>query len=175
MCDPATLLIGSTLIGTAGNFVGAAMTAASAKAENDFRQYQIDIQNKQEAENLKLAELNAAQVEQSRQAEARRLRASNIAFLASSGATNYSFFEGADKAADRALRKDIASLRLNLATTTSRIADQIAVNKAQSQFSNLSTNLQTASAYTNAAFRSASLGFDNQYKGQYYSTGNKGP
>ena len=41
MCDPATLLIGSTLIGTAGNFVGAAMTASAAQAENEYRQFQI--------------------------------------------------------------------------------------------------------------------------------------
>lgn len=169
MCDPATLLIGSTLIGTAGNFVGAAMTASAAQAENEYRQYQLNIQNKQLENDRKLAELNASQVENQRRQEARRLRATNEAFLAGSGiGQSMSFLEGADKAADRALREDVASLRLNLATTTSRIADQIAVNKAQSQFSSASARMQSTMAYTNAFFDSASLASGNMFKGQYY-------
>jgi hypothetical protein len=169
MCTGAELLIGSTLIGTAGNFVGAAMTASAAAAENEFRQYQLDIQNKQLEQDQKLAEANAAQVEAQRRQEARRLRATNEAFLAGSGiGTSMSFLEGSDKAADRALRQDVASLRLNLATTTSRIADQIAVNKAQGMFSSFSSRLQATQAYTGAFFDSASLASNNYFKGQYY-------
>lgn len=169
MCDPATLLIGSTLIGTAGNFVGAAMTASAAQAENEYRQFQLDVQNKQLENDRKLAELNASQVENQRRQEARRLRATNEAFLAGSGiGQSMSFLEGADKAADRALRQDIASLRLNLATTTSRIADQISVNKAQSQFSSASARMQSTMAYTNAFFDSANQATSNMFKGQYY-------
>lgn len=172
MCTGAELLIGSTLIGTAGNFVGAAMTASAAQAENEYRQFQLDIQNKQLENDRKLAELNASQVETQRRQEARRLRATNEAFLAGSGiGQSMSFLEGADKAADRALRQDVASLRLNLATTTSRIADQISVNKAQSQFSSASARMQSTMAYTNAFFDSASLASSNMQKGQYYKVG----
>jgi hypothetical protein len=169
MCDPVSILIGSTLIGAAGNFASAAMTSTMAQTENEYRQYQLDIQNRQLANDRKLAELNASQVEIERRKEARRLRATNEAFLAGSGiGQSMSFLEGADKAADRALRQDVASLRLNLATTTSRIADQIAVNKAQSQFSSFSSRMQSTMAYTNAFFDTASLATSNIQKGQYY-------
>lgn len=172
MCTGAELLIASTVTAGVGNLVGAVMTSSMAQAENEARQFQLGVQNKQLANDQKLAEVNATQVEVERRNEARRLRATNMAFMAGSGiGTSYSFLEGADKLADKNLRQDVADLRLNLATTTSRIADQISINKAQSQFSEYATGMKSMMAYTNAFFDTASTGMSNSFKAKYYGVG----
>jgi hypothetical protein len=66
---------------------------------------------------------------------ARQARSSNMAMLAASGVTeNFSFTEGADKASDRAMRQDLATLRLNSSYQINRISDQIFVNKQEGRF-----------------------------------------
>lgn len=165
MCTGAEILIASTAITAISSAASAGFAVTAANAENEMRQYQLDIQNKQLAADQKLAEAQATQVEADRRAESRRLRATNEAFMAGSGiGESYSFLQGADKAADRALRTDVANLRLNLATTTSRIADQIAVNRAQAQYGDFATRLTAASKYTNAFFDTASAAAGNYYK-----------
>ena len=169
MCTGAELHIASSLVSGAGAIAGAAATSAAAQTENNFRQYQLNIQNKQLETDAKLAEVNASQVELQRREEARRLRASNEAFLAGSGVgTSFSFLEGSSVAADRALRNDVASLRLNLGVNTNRIADQIAVNRAEGQFSKARADQTSQSAYMNAAFDTASSAFGNAYKAKTY-------
>lgn len=81
------------------------------------------------------------------------MRGSNYAFLAMSGASdNISFFEGADKANADAARRDVGTLRLNSEYSTNRIADQIAVNKANVQFGYDKADMESSSAFTKAAF-----------------------
>jgi hypothetical protein len=172
MCTGIELiLLGSTLVGTAGNFVQAGQQAAMAKSEADWQNYQLEIQNRQLSTDRKLQEINAAQVEAKRRDEARMLRASNEAFIAQSGVSqNISFLEGINPAADRALRSDIGSLRLNLSSETNRIADQIMVNKAQAEFGMGRAKVIGANAYTNAAFSSAADASSNYFKYDYYKT-----
>lgn len=171
MCTGLELLVASTLVSTTGAFVQAGQQAAVAKSEADWQKYQLDIENKQLEADRKLQEANAAQVEAKRREDARKLRASNDAFIAGSGVgTNISFMEGIDPAAERALRSDISSLRLNTAAQTNRIADQIMVNKAQAEFGMGRARITAANAYTNALFSSAASATSTFGKSQFYKT-----
>lgn len=157
MCISLTAaLIGSTLISTAGAFVGAAGQAAAAESEAAWRNYQLDVQNRQLAEDAELTRIAALETENKRLDQSRRLRAANEAFLAGSGVgESRSFLQGVEPQGERALRSDVASLRLQSATQINRIADQIAVNKAEGQFARGSAAMAGNIAYTNAAFNAA--------------------
>ena len=157
MCEPITLLIAaSTAISSVGAFVGAAGQSAIAQSEADWRNYQIDIQNRQLAEDAELTRIAALETENARLDQNRRLRAANEAYIAGSGVgESRSFLQGVEPQGERALRQDVASLRLQSATQINRIADQIAVNKAEGQFARARADLTSSYAYTNAAFSAA--------------------
>ena len=57
MCDPVTLLIASTAVSAIGGVAQAGMTSAAAESEAAFRNYQIEIQNRQLEEDKKQAEI----------------------------------------------------------------------------------------------------------------------
>lgn len=151
MC--VTAIVASTLISAVGGFVGASQQSAAAESEAAFRNYQLDIQNRQLAEDAELTRIQALEVENKRLDQNRRLRAANEAFLAGSGVgESRSFIQGVEPQGERALRSDVASLRLQSATQINRIADQIAVNKAEGQFARARADMTSSSAYTNAFF-----------------------
>jgi hypothetical protein len=158
MCEPITLLIAaSTAISSVGGFVSAAGQSAMAQSEADWRNYQLEVQNRQLAEDQELTRIQALETENKRLDQNRRLRAANEAFLAGSGVgESRSFLQGVEPQGERALRQDVASLRLQSATQINRIADQIAVNKAEGQFARARADLTSSYAYTNAAFNAAS-------------------
>ena len=168
MCDPFTLLAASTAVSTIGGFAQAGMTAAAAESEAAFRNYQLEMQNRQLAEDKKQAEIQAIQQENARQDAARRARATNEAFIASSGVgENISFLQGADVVAEKNLRQDVASMRLNAAIGQNRIADQIMVNKAEGQFAIARAGMTSQAAYTGAAVNAISSGLSNAYRYKY--------
>jgi hypothetical protein len=155
MCEPISFLIASTLISSVGGFVSASGQAAAAQSEAEWRNYQLDVQNRQ-LEDAELTRIQALEVENKRLDQSRRLRAANEAFLAGSGVgESRSFLQGVEPQGERALRSDVASLRLQSATQINRIADQIAVNKAEGQFARGSAAMAGNIAYTNAAFNAA--------------------
>jgi len=171
MCFGPELLLASTLISAGGTALSAVNASNAAKSEADWQKYQLDIQNKQLETDRKMQEVNAAQVEAKRREEAKRLRASNEAFIAASGVgQNISFLEGIDPAANRALKSDIASLRLNTAAETNRIADQIMVNKAQAQFGMGRAKTIGANSLFGAAFDIGGNATEKLYKYDYYKT-----
>jgi hypothetical protein len=151
MCEPITLLIAaSTAISSVGGFVSAAGQSAMAQSEADWRNYQLEVQNRQLAEDQELTRIQALETENKRLDQ-------NEAFLAGSGVgESRSFLQGVEPQGERALRQDVASLRLQSATQINRIADQIAVNKAEGQFARARADLTSSYAYTNAAFNAAS-------------------
>lgn len=154
MC--VTAIVASTLISATGAFVGAAGQAAAAESEAAWRNYQLEIQNRQLAEDAELTRIQALETENKRLEQNRRLRAANEAFLAGSGVgESRSFLQGVEPQAERTLRQDVASLRLQSATQINRIADQIAVNKAEGQFARARADMTASSAYASAAFSAA--------------------
>jgi hypothetical protein len=169
MC--VTALVASTLVSAVGGFVQAGMASAAAESEAAFRNYQLEVQNKQLEEDRKMAELQALQTENARLLQARKIRAQNEAFIAASGVgESRSFLQGADVASEQNLRQDVANLRLTNVQTTSRIADQIAVNRAEGAFQTAKAGMTGQSAYINAAFNAASSGLNNYTKYAYYKT-----
>ena len=174
MCFGPELLLASTLISAGGTALAAVNASNMAKSEAEWQKYQLDIQNKQLEADRKLQEINAAQVEGKRREEARKLRASNEAFIASSGVgQNISFLEGIDAASNRALKSDIASLRLNTAAETNRIADQIMVNKAQAQFGMGRAKVIGGNAVLGSIFDIGASAASGYGKYDYYKTTGK--
>jgi len=169
MCTGMELLLVSTAVSAVGGVAQAGMTSAAAESEAAFRNYQIEIQNRQLEEDKKQAEIQALQQENARQDASRRARATNEAFIASSGiGENISFLQGAEVVADQNLRRDIASMRLNAAIGQNRIADQIMVNKVEGQFATARAGMTSQGAYIGAITNTASNALGNYYR---YRTG----
>jgi len=157
MCISATAaLIASTAFTAIGGVTSAVMQSAAADSEAAWRNYQLEIQNRQLAEDAELTRIQALETENARRDQSRRLRAANEAYIAGSGVgESRSFLQGVEPQNEATLRKDVAALRLQSATQISRIADQIAVNKAEGQFARARADMTSAAAYTNAAFNAA--------------------
>jgi len=172
MCEPFTLLmLASTAVSAVGGAVQAGQASAAAESEAAFRNYQIEIQNRQLEQDKKQAEIQGLQQENARQDASRRARAANEAFIASSGiGENISFLQGAETVADENLRRDIASMRLNTIIGQNRIADQIMVNKAEGQFATAKAGMVSQGAWTGAITNTIGSALSNAYKGYYYQT-----
>jgi hypothetical protein len=157
MCISATAaLIASTAISAVGAGVSAVQQSAAAESEAAWRNYQLEIQNRQLSEDAELTRIQALETENTRRDQSRKLRAANEAYIAGSGVgESRSFLQGVEPQNQATLRSDIASLRLQSATQINRIADQIAVNKAEGQFARAKADMTATAAYTNAAFSAA--------------------
>jgi hypothetical protein len=157
MCISATAaLIASTAISAVGAGVSAVQQSAAAESEAAWRNYQLEIQNRQLAEDAELTRIQALETENARRDQSRRLRAANEAYIAGSGVgESRSFLQGVEPQNEAMLRQDVAALRLQSATQISRIADQITVNKAEGQFARARADMASTAAYTNAAFSAA--------------------
>jgi hypothetical protein len=154
MC--VTAMVASTLVSAVGGFVQAGQAAAAAESQAEWRNYQIEVQNRQLAEDAELTRIQALEVENQRREKSRKLMAANEAFLAGSGVgESRSFLQGVVPAEEFGLRQDVAALRLQSATQISRIADQIAINKAEGQFARATASMTASNAFTNAAFNAA--------------------
>jgi len=154
MC--VTAMVASTLVSAVGGFVQAGQAAAAAESQAEWRNYQIEVQNRQLAEDAELTRIQALEVENQRREKSRKLMAANEAFLAGSGVgESRSFLQGVVPTEELGLRQDVAALRLQSATQISRIADQIAVNKAEGQFARATASMTASNAFTNAAFNAA--------------------
>jgi hypothetical protein len=164
-------MLASTAVSAVGGAVQAGQASAAAESEAAFRNYQIEIQNRQLEQDKKQAEIQGLQQENARQDASRRARAANEAFIASSGiGENISFLQGAETVADENLRRDIASMRLNTIIGQNRIADQIMVNKAEGQFATAKAGMVSQGAWTGAITNTIGSALSNAYKGYYYQT-----
>lgn len=162
MCTGLEIAIISTAVSAAGSATNAMMASEAADAEAGYRNYQLQKQNEQLKEDMKLTEVQALETENARREQARRVRAQNDAFLAGSGVgESRSFLDGVDQTNDRALRADLTSLRTNASVATSRIADQIGVNNAEAQFARTRASMIKTQAWTDAGFSTASAGLEN--------------
>jgi hypothetical protein len=171
MCISAAILAAGTLIGAAGSFVAAGQQSNAAYAEAAYREQQLQVQNNQIMEDIKLVELQAIQQENERQDQARRLRASNEAFIAGSGVgENMSYLQGTEKTNDLALRQDMTNLRLQASVGRGRMVDQIGVNRLEKQFVNDRASMISTQAYTNAFFNTASSITNNAYSYAKYKS-----
>lgn len=130
MCDPITLAV---IVSTAATAGSGYMQYQGAKSQAAFGSYQNEIMNQQLRQEARNAEIQQIGEENRRLADARSLAASNRAQLAAYGVgENISFLGGLTPADTRSLRTSIQDIRLSGATSQSRIADQIAVNRASS-------------------------------------------
>lgn len=152
-----SLMIAGTLLSVGGSFMGAMQSQQAAESQAKWNEYNLTVQNNQLKNEQDMTRLKAQETEAARLEEDRRMRGRNYAFLATSGASdNISFFEGADKANEETMRRDVGTLRLNSEYQTNRIADQIAVNKANIQFGYQKAEMESSAAFTKAFTGAAS-------------------
>lgn len=150
MC--ASIALATTLLTAVASGGAAVMTQQSAQEEARHARYQMDVQNRQLEEEQQMLRLKTQQQEAERLSQANDLRSRNAAWQAMSGVDeNYSYLEGIDPYNERMLAGDIGTLYLNQKYQGNRIADQIAVNRAQSAFAGTKAGFETMGGYLKAA------------------------
>lgn len=170
MC--ASLAIATTLLTAVASGGSALMTAKASSEEAKQTRFQMDMQNRQLEEEQQMMRLKTQQQEAERISQANDLRSRNMAWQAASGVDeNYSYLEGIDPYNDRMLAGDLGALSLNQRYQTNRIADQIAVNRAQSAFAGTKAGLETMGGYLKAAGSIAADVRGRQRSRNFYSIG----
>jgi hypothetical protein len=164
------LIVAGTALSAGASIYQGVVNADLAQMEADSRDKQLAIQNKQLEEDRRLAQVQATQQENERQRQARRLRAQNESYIAAAGiAANISYQQGIDPANEKALKYDIANLRLTSKVQRGRMLDQIAVNRLESQFNRQAADLRSQSALVTGFAEAGSDIIAGAYKGYYLS------
>lgn len=159
MCISATILAAASLATAAA---GTAMSIASANANAAAQQQQLKIQQEQMIDQLRMERLQAAEAEVARLSDFRRQRAANMVAMATSGLSeNLSFLQGIQPAEERALKFDLRNIRLGLLGQENRIANDIRVNRLNSQM--VAANRSNAVAGSLIGFAGSALQI-----GQFY-------
>lgn len=128
-----------TIAAAAAAVVGTAVSIDSAIKTNAYTQMQLEAERDQLRQQREQARLQGMEAELARLEEFRRTRAANLAAIAGSGIGDHmSFFQGIEKAEEKALRHDLANIRIGVMGAQSRIASDIRVNRIASKVS--STN-----------------------------------
>jgi hypothetical protein len=126
MC--VTLLVASLVVAAGST----AMQIDSANYQAGMTKLQLNEQQEQMRKEQENVRLQAQEAEIARLEEYRQLREANLAGLAASGVgQNMSFTQGMEVASERALRRDLANIRLGKLGGENRIAQQIRVNRTQ--------------------------------------------
>lgn len=126
MC--VSLLVASLVV-AAGSTV---MSIDNANYQAGMTELQLNEQAEQMRKEQENVRLQAMEAEVARLEEYRQVREANLLALAGSGVgQNMSFMQGMEVANDRALRRDLANIRLGKLGGENRIAQQIRVNRTQ--------------------------------------------
>jgi hypothetical protein len=164
MCISATVLaVASLVVSAAGTAVSISAASANAAAQQDM----LDLQRKQMREQMEVQALQAQEAAMNRTEEYRRQRAANLAAMAASGVgQNMSFLQGIAPAEERALRTDLANIRLGFVGGQNRMADEIRVNRLNRDIVGMNKTASIAGSLINFAGSAAQIG--NTY--QTYNT-----
>lgn len=143
MCVTAAIAAVATVAGTAVSIGAANINAAQQKLALDMEKKQLEAERE-------TARAQAVEAETERVAEYERTRAANIAALAATGTRSESFFQGIEKASERALALDLANIRTGFLETDVAAQRGIRVNRMSRQAVSLSAGLQKAGAVIGA-------------------------
>lgn len=162
------LAIGSLVTSAASTVMGISGANANAAAQQEM----LDLQRKQMRDQMEMQVLQAQEAAIQRTEEYRRQRAANLAAMAASGvAQNMSFLQGIMPAEERALRTDLANIRLGFLGNQNRMVEEIRVNRLNSAVTE--TNRKTAIAGSLINFAGSAMQIGNFY--QTYKTPGSAP
>lgn len=154
MC--VSLLVASLVVTAAGT----AMSIDNANYQAGMTKLQLNEQREQMLKEQANVRLQAQEAEVARLEEYRLTREANLLALAGSGVgQSMSFMQGIEQASDKALRRDLANIRIGRIGNENRIAQQIRVNRTQL-------------AVSEANRRSAVIGAGLKLAGSMISAGN---
>lgn len=126
MC--VSLLVASLVV-AAGSTV---MSIDNANYQAGMTKLQLNEQREQMLKEQENVRLQAMEAEVARLEEYRQTREANLLALAGSGVgQSMSFMQGIEQANDRALRRDLANIRIGFLEGQNRIAQDIRVNRTQ--------------------------------------------
>lgn len=126
MCVSALVVAGVSLAASA---VGTIATIDNNNYQAGMLQLQMDEQRNQLREQQKFEQLKAQEAELARLEDYRGLREANLLAVAGSGVgQNLSFLSGVSATDEKALKMDLANIRLGMLGEQNRIANQIRVN-----------------------------------------------
>ena len=160
MCISAAVIAGASLLATA---VGTFAQIDNAQYNKGMQLLQLEEQRKQLNEQREAERLRSLEAEAARLHEFNQLREANLAAIAGSGVgQNISFLQGGEEADAKALRRDLANIRLGFLGESSRISSQIKVNRIEGQVVKANAKAQIIGAGVNFVSSAASIG-------QYYN------
>lgn len=163
MCISATVIAAASLAVAA---VGTAATIDNANYQAKMTEFQLADQRDQQRQQMEAQRLQGMEAEAARLEEFRRMRAANLAILAGDGwGQNMSYLQGIEQAENRALRYDLANIRIGDLQGRSRIASDIRVNKVQSKINAANRSAQVFGAALDFAGSAVKAG-------QYYQNYN---
>lgn len=163
MCISATVLaVASLATAAAGTVVSISAASANAKAQQDM----LDLQRKQMRDQMEMEALQAQEAAAQRMEEFSRQRAANLAALAASGVSqNMSFLQGIIPAEEKALRTDLANIRLGFLGGQNRMIEEIRVNRMNRSIVGMNKTASIAGSLINFAGQAAQIGnFYQTYK-----------
>ncbi len=174
MCDPVTLTLMSVGASAAASGLKGTSDIMAAKAETKATRLETAAKNAALQEEADLAYIESLQAVNRRADEARKLHASNLAYVATSGGTNRSFTQGIAPENQRVLDRDIASLRLNERSQRKRIADTIKLNKANVEIAKTNESFAYLNAGANLIGATGSSAISGIDRINTYGTGSSG-
>lgn len=167
MCISATVIAAASLAVAA---VGTAATIDSANYNAKMQEFQLEEQQDQLRKQMQVQRLQGMEAEAARLEEFRRQRAANLAVLAGDGfGQNMSFLQGIDKAEQRALRYDLANIRIGDLQGRSRLSSDIRVNRLQGQVNRANRSAAVTGAlidFGGSVIRAGSYYNDNRPPGK---------
>jgi hypothetical protein len=126
MCVSALVVAGVSLAASAA---GTIATIDNNNYQAGMLKLQMDEQRNQLREQQKFEQLKAQEAELARLEDYRGLREANLLAVAGSGVgQNLSFLSGVSATDEKALKMDLANIRLGMLGEQNRIANQIRVN-----------------------------------------------
>lgn len=153
--------VAGALLGIAGGIMGARAQASSAKLEAAVNKFQIEMQNKQLKLENDILDQQAQQASVMRMEQARKVEETNIAAMSAMGVgENISYAQGIRPANEKALRRDILTMKSNLAFSQYRVSDQIRINNIQAAAGVAGAQMKGNAAIAGAWMKGAAIAID---------------
>lgn len=175
MCISAAVIAGASLAVSA---VGTVASIDNANYQAKMQQFQLEEQQSQLRQQMEMQRLQGMEAEAARLEEFRRQRAANMAVLAGDGmGQNMSFLQGIDKAEQRALRYDLANIRIGDLQGRNRLSSDIRVNRIAGQVNRANRSAALTGAlidFAGSAVKAGNYYGNNRTPGGGGSSGSSG-
>ena len=143
-------------VSVASAAVGTISSIGNAKYQAGMAELQLQEQRDAIRRERESATLRALEAQTARVREFEDNRAANLAMMAGSGVTNYSYLQGIERSEEEALRFDLTNIRLGAAGDQNRLAQENRSTQYASQINRYNRNQAVVGSLLNFAGQAAS-------------------